>query len=82
METTADQKSKHEQARARRDWEQLWKQKQTQPELKTQSTNWGGKRRGAGRPPLDVNRCACGRHTLTRAIMLRLRCRRPVEEQS
>jgi hypothetical protein len=34
----------------------------------------GGKREGAGRPPLTKKRCACGKHTLARAIRLRLRC--------
>lgn len=41
---------------------------------KTNST-WGGKRAGAGRPPLTVPRCACGKHTLERAQKLRLKCR-------
>ena len=35
---------------------------------------WGGKRKGAGRPPLTNTRCACGKHTLARAVRLRLKC--------
>jgi hypothetical protein len=35
----------------------------------------GGKRTGAGRPPATKERCACGKHTLARAIALRLKCR-------
>ena len=35
----------------------------------------GGKRAGAGRPPLTTERCACGKHTLARAVSLRLKCR-------
>ena len=37
----------------------------------------GGKRPGAGRK-IDpaVPRCRCGRHTMARAVRLRLRCRR------
>ena len=36
---------------------------------------WGGARKGAGRPPLTKARCACGKHTLARAIKYRLACR-------
>lgn len=36
----------------------------------------GGRRVGAGRPPGTKERCACGKHTLARAVRLRLRCRR------
>jgi hypothetical protein len=37
----------------------------------------GGRRKGAGRKPgsLSKPRCACGKHTLARATILRLRCR-------
>jgi hypothetical protein len=34
----------------------------------------GGMRPGAGRPPLTKARCACGRHTLARAVAHRYRC--------
>ena len=37
---------------------------------------WGGKRAGAGRPPLTKARCYCGKHTLARAVARRLKCRR------
>ena len=37
---------------------------------------WGGRRAGAGRPPLTKARCACGKHTLARAVRLRLKCRK------
>jgi hypothetical protein len=43
--------------------------------LRDKST-WGGKREGAGRPPLTKPRCYCGRHTLARAVRLRLKCHR------
>ena len=39
----------------------------------------GGKRPGAGRKPKTLERCYCGRHTLARAVLLRLKCRRPAE---
>lgn len=39
---------------------------------------WGGARKGAGRPPATKARCACGKHTLARAIKLRLKCRKEV----
>ena len=35
----------------------------------------GGKRVGAGRPPLTQERCGCGKHTQARAMRLRLKCR-------
>ena len=35
----------------------------------------GGKRNGAGRKPATKARCVCGKHTLARAIRLRLKCR-------
>ena len=38
----------------------------------------GGKREGAGRPPSTKARCACGKHTLARAVLLRLKCGRPL----
>jgi hypothetical protein len=47
--------------------------------------NWGGRRKNAGRPKLLVERCHCpdGRHTLARAIRLRLRCKnKPLEENA
>lgn len=37
--------------------------------------NHGGRRAGAGRPPLTKARCACGKHTLARAVQKRLKCR-------
>jgi len=37
---------------------------------------WGGRRAGAGRPPLTKARCFCGQHTLARAIRLRLKAKR------
>jgi hypothetical protein len=37
--------------------------------------SWGGKRPGAGRPPKTLARCHCGKHTMARAVLLRLRCR-------
>ena len=40
----------------------------------TPKPTWGGKRAGAGRPPLTKARCSCGKHTLARAKTLRLRC--------
>jgi hypothetical protein len=42
---------------------------------------WGGKRAGAGRPPLTKARCYCGKHTLARAVACRLKCRRPLLEE-
>jgi len=39
------------------------------------NNTWGGKRKGAGRPPLTKARCACGKHTNARATRLRLACR-------
>jgi hypothetical protein len=36
----------------------------------------GGRRAGAGRPPLTTLRCHCGKHTMARAERLRLKCRR------
>ena len=38
-------------------------------------SRWGGKRKGAGRHPSTKERCACGKHTLARAVRLRLKCR-------
>ncbi len=40
---------------------------------------WGGSRSGSGRPPLTSDRCFCGKHTLARALRLRLRCSREVK---
>lgn len=37
----------------------------------------GGRRVGAGRPK-SIDRCHCGKHTMPRAISLRLRCQRPL----
>lgn len=41
---------------------------------------WGGARAGAGRPPATDARCHCGKHTLTRAVGLRLKCRKPLDK--
>ena len=35
----------------------------------------GGKRPGAGRKPKTLERCRCGKHTMARAVRLRLKCR-------
>jgi hypothetical protein len=35
---------------------------------------WGGTRPGAGRPRLNVPRCACGANTLSRAHARRFEC--------
>lgn len=49
--------------------------------MTTKSTNsWGGKRTGAGRPRTNAPRCACGKHTLARAIRLRYKCRKLVAQ--
>jgi len=45
---------------------------------KIRSMNWGGKRKGAGRPTgtlKNVPRCACGKYTLKSAISGHHRCK-------
>lgn len=39
--------------------------------------NHGGSRPGSGRKPKTLARCHCGKHTLARAVRLRLKCRKP-----
>jgi len=36
--------------------------------------NWGGKRKGAGRPRSAEPRCACQKYSLRKALLIRHKC--------